>query len=76
MIFRRYPRIRAEHEGCWYPSVQVGEMVQEGRPVGVIKDHFGNLVSEYHSPAGGLVLHLATSLAMNVGDPLCGEGVV
>jgi hypothetical protein len=50
-------------------------MVQEGWPVGVIKDYFGNLVSEYHLLAGGLVLLLATSLTMSVGDPLCGVDV-
>jgi uncharacterized protein len=74
-MLRRYPWVRAEHAGCWYPAVQGGEMVQEGQTVGVIKDYFGNLVSECHSPAGGLALHLATSLAMNVGDPLCGVDV-
>jgi predicted deacylase len=52
------------------------EMVRTGQCMGTIKDYFGNLLAEYSAPADGMVLLLATSLAMNVGDPLLGLGVV
>lgn len=74
-VFRDYPWVRAEHTGCWYPAVRVGAMVQKGQMVGTIRDYFGTLVSEYSAPADGMVLLLATSLAMNAGDPLFGLGV-
>ena len=75
-VFRDYPWVRAEHAGCWYPSVRVGDTVRTGQRMGTIKDYFGTLVAEYSAPAAGMVLLLATSLAMNVGDPLFGVGVV
>ena len=74
-VFRDYPWVRAEHAGCWYSSVRVGEKVRKGQRVGVIKDYFGSLLAEYRAPADGMVLLLATSLAMNAGDPLFGLGV-
>jgi hypothetical protein len=74
-VFRDYPWVRAAHAGCWYPAVRAGEKVREGQRMGVIKDYFGNLIAEYSAPANGMVLLLATSLAMNEGDPLFGLGV-
>ena len=44
-------------------------------PVVGYKDYFGNPVAEYKAAADGMVLLLATSLAMNVGDPLFGLGI-
>ena len=74
-VFRDYPWVRAEHAGCWYPAVRAGDTVRRGRLMGTIKDYFGILVAEYAAPADGMVLLLATSLAMNAGDPLFGLGV-
>ena len=74
-VFRDYPWTRAEHAGCWYPAVQIGALVRKGQPIGVIKDYFGNTMAEYKAPADGMVLLLATSLAINVGDPLFGLGI-
>ncbi|MBI3638077.1 MAG: succinylglutamate desuccinylase/aspartoacylase family protein [Candidatus Rokubacteria bacterium] len=74
-VFGSYPWIRAAHNGCWYPSVTIGEKLHCGQLVGVIKDYFGNPVAEYRAPTDGMVLLLATSLAMNAGDPLFGLGV-
>lgn len=75
-VFRDYPWVRAEHAGCWYSSVRVGDRVRKGQLMGVVKDYFGSPLGEYRAPADGMVLLLATSLAMNVGDPLFGVGVV
>jgi predicted deacylase len=74
-VFRDYPWTRAEHAGCWHPAVHIGAMVREGQLIGVIKDYFGTPVAEYKATADGMVLLLATSLAMNVGDPLLGLGI-
>jgi predicted deacylase len=74
-VFRRHPWVRAAQSGCWYPVVGVGDGLHHGQLVGVIKDYFGTLLAEYRAPADGVVLLLATSLAMNPGDPLFGIGV-
>lgn len=74
-LLRDFPWLRAEQSGCWYPAVGVGANVQAGQVVGVIKDYFGCLLAEYRSPASGVVLFIATSLAMNAEDPLLAVGV-
>ncbi len=71
-VFKNWPWVRAEHTGCWYPSVKIGEHVQKDQVVGVIKDYFGNVLAEYRSPASGEVLLLFSSLAATTGDPLVG----
>lgn len=62
--------LRADVDGLFYPTVGIGDQVQEGQLVGSIKDIFGETLREYHAPVAGEVLFLVTSLAMNQGDPL------
>ncbi len=64
----------AEQSGCWYPSVTLGDTVEEGQSVGQVRDYFGETLQEYLAPASGIVLFLVTSLAMNKGDPLLAVG--
>ena len=73
--FTDWPWLRAEQTGCWYPAVKLGDIVDEGQMVGIIKDYFGNVIAEYHSPVRGIVLLLFASLAVNEGDPLAGIAV-
>lgn len=75
-VFRDYLWVRSTHAGCWYPSVRLGETVTMRQQIGVIKDYFGSAIADYVAPASGIVLLLATSLAINCGDPLIGVGVV
>jgi predicted deacylase len=75
-VFRDYPWVCAEHTGCWYPAVGVGEVVRCHQRMGSVRDYFGNVLAEYFAPADGTVLLLGTSLAVNTGDPLFGIGVV
>lgn len=62
--------LRADVDGLFYPSVEIGEQVEKGQRVGEIKDVFGESLRTYGAPVGGEVLFLVTSLAMNEGDPL------
>jgi len=71
---RRFEWRFAGEDGCWYPSVRLADEVEEGQPVGVVRDYFGNILREYHAPTAGIVLFLVTSLAMNEGDPLLAVG--
>ena len=74
-LLQDFSWLRAEQAGCWYPSSKIGDIVQAGHPVGVIKNYFGDSLAECHAPAAGAVLFLVTSLAVNEEDPLIGVGV-
>jgi len=74
-LLQDFSWLRAEQAGCWYPSSKIGDIVQAGQPVGVIKNYFGDSLAECHAPAAGAVLFLVTSLAVNEEDPLIGVGV-
>jgi hypothetical protein len=67
--------LRAEHRGCWYPAVRAGQRVDADDVVGVIKDYWGEPIVEIRSPAGGIVLFIVTSLAINPADPLIAVGI-
>ena len=62
--------LRSQVDGCWEPSVDVGDHVAEGQVVGTVRDVFGAPLQVVTSPLDGVVLFLVTSLAMNAGDPL------
>ena len=62
--------MRAEVEGLYYPTVQVGDHVSSGQAVGQITDVFGELLQPVAAPSDGRVLFVVTSLAINPGDPL------
>ena len=64
----------AENTGCWYPSVAPGEDVKEGQKLGEICDYFKNTLSEYFATQDAVVLYVASSLAINEGDPIVAIG--
>ena len=66
--------LRSEHDGLFYPSVNVGDEVQKGQALGRVADYLGNSVQPVAAPASGVVLFLVTTLAMNNGDPLLAVG--
>jgi predicted deacylase len=67
--------LRSEHRGCWYPAVRAGARVAVDARIGVIKDYWGEPIVEVRAPAGGVVLFVVTSLAINPNDPLVGIGI-
>lgn len=66
--------LKAEQEGCWYPTKKLDETVQKGEKIGEIRDFFGKTLSEYRAPEKGRLLYLVTSLAITEGDPLAAIG--
>lgn len=70
--FMNWPWVRAAHTGCWYPLVKIGDTVQSGQVVGIVKDYFGDVIAEYSAPAGGLVLLVCAAMSINNNDPLIG----
>ncbi len=67
--------LKAEDEGCWYPSVTLNQAVTKGQKMGEIRDFFGTTLSEYTAEESGVVLYLVTSLAITKDDPLAAIGV-
>ena len=54
--------------------MEIGQHVEKGQPVGVVRDYFGDTLAEHRAPASGVVLFMVTSLAINEGDPLLAVG--
>jgi predicted deacylase len=73
-LFERFVWLRSDHDGFWYPRVQVGDVVQEGQDVGAVMDYAGNVLQPAVAPASGPVLFLVTSLAINKDDPFLAVG--
>lgn len=65
---------RSEHEGFWYPQVEVGERVRAGQELGYVKDWEGKVLQTGVSPGDGTVLFIVTSLAIGENDPLFAVG--
>lgn len=67
--------LTAAHQGCWYPTKNLGEEVAAGEKLGEIRDFFGEVLSTYRADKAGTLLYVVTSLAIVEGDPLCAVGV-
>lgn len=66
--------LNATVDGCWYSNVIAGQKVSKGEQVGEIRDYFGNVIEKYLSPENGVILYTASSLAINVNDPIIAVG--
>ena len=73
-LLERFLWLRSQHEGFWYPAVGVGEAVTTGQDLGSVKDCEGHVLQTAVSPAGGHVLFIVSSLAINQVDPLLAVG--
>lgn len=73
-LLRSFDWLFSGRTACWYPSVEIGQQVEKGEPVGVVRDYFGVTLEEHRAPSSGVVLFLVTSLAINEGDPLLAVG--
>jgi predicted deacylase len=56
--------MRSPAEGMWYPAVEVGEWVREGRTIGRIGNLYGDTVAEIVAPHNGVVLFVTSAPAM------------
>ncbi len=66
---------RTSKSATYHPTVAVGEMVEQGQPIGELRDIFGDPLEGLAAAATGVVIFLVTSLAVKAGDPLLGIGV-
>ena len=73
-LLEQFLWLRSEHEGFWYPQVEVGETVPAGQELGHITDWEGNVLQKGLSPGNGTVLFIVSSLAIHENDPLFAVG--
>lgn len=73
-VMDQFVWLRSEHDGYYYPKVQVGDTVRKGQDLGRVADFKGNTLQPITAPLDGIVLFLVSSLAMNNGDPLLAIG--
>ena len=71
-VISRKAWLQTSATGCWYPNVDLGDSVEEGRVLGEVKDFFGETLLVVTAPVTGMVFFLVTALAVNAGDPLMG----
>lgn len=74
IILQDFIWLTSQHDGFWYPSVEVGDQVREGQVLGVVKDVWGNILQTAYASANGAILFLVSSLAINNEDPLLSIG--
>ena len=76
MFLEEYSAVRSEMEGMWYPSVKLNEMVKKEQVVGVVRDFFGQPMTEMKAPLDGIVTVIRTSPAIRPGNVLVELGRV
>ena len=74
IVMQDFIWLSSQHDGYWYPAVEVGDQVSEGQVLGMVKDVWGNILQTAHATANGSILFLVSSLAINNGDPLLSIG--
>jgi uncharacterized protein len=74
VLLRQSHWMTSPHSGCWYPAVRAGQQVEQGQPLGQLRDYFGEPLAQVVAPAEGVVLFRVTSLAVDAGDPLLAIG--
>jgi len=74
IILQHFIWLRSDHDGFWYPGIEVGDDVKKDQVIGKITDVWGNTLQTVQATETGRVLFLVSSLAINNGDPLLAIG--
>jgi predicted deacylase len=61
--------------GVWYPLVERGQFVPEGKVLGYVTDYFGDRLVDIRAPFAGVMLYVVATPAMNRGEPVGMVGV-
>jgi hypothetical protein len=62
--------VRARQSGVFDLSVQLGDTVQKGRQLGVLRDPFGENRRPVRSPCAGVVVGVTTNPLVHRGDAM------
>lgn len=65
----------ATESGCWYPCVELEEIVKKGQKIGEIRDLFGNTLVEYYAEFDSIILFMTVSLAISKDEPIITYGI-
>lgn len=72
----RYEVVMSGRDGLFFPSLAMGNRVEAGQTVGVIKDYWGAVLEEVRAPFAGIMLYILGTPPCNAGEPLCEVGRV
>jgi hypothetical protein len=73
-LVQRFLWLRSSARGWWQPSVDVGDTVAAGDPMGTVCDGFGDVVETVTAPEAGALLFLTSSPAVAADGLLAGLG--
>jgi predicted deacylase len=73
-LVQRFLWLRTSARGWWQPSVDVGDTVAAGDPLGTVLDGFGDVVETITAPERSAVLFLTSSPAVQADGLLAGLG--
>ncbi|MBM6596303.1 succinylglutamate desuccinylase/aspartoacylase family protein [Microvirga pudoricolor] len=68
--------LTADEDGVFFPSITVGQDVEEGEVVGVVRDYFGELLQTVTAPAAGKVMNMNWGMPVKKGAFLLWLGVI
>lgn len=71
-----YEVVYSDHNGLFYPEIEMGYYVTEGQRVGYITDYLGNIQAELRAPFSGIVLYIINTPPTSKGEPLFEVGRV
>jgi predicted deacylase len=66
----KYEVVYSQHDGLFYPLVEMGYFVKKGQIVGLIRDYLGDLKEEMRAPFSGMLLYIINTPPCNAGEPL------
>jgi uncharacterized protein len=73
-VLEKFIWVSSEHDGYYYPEVEVGDSIKKGQFLGKITDFKGNVLQYIEAPESGVILFLVTCLAINKNNPLLSIG--
>lgn len=67
--------VLAAFDGCWFPAIGPGDIVERGKRIGEIRDFLGKTLSVVYADFSGIVLYGRKALSVQKGDLLvyCGR---
>jgi hypothetical protein len=73
-LVERFVWLRTPTAGWWQPTVEVGETVAAGEPLGTVLNGFGDVIDTITAPEAGVPLFLTSSPAVQQDGLLLGLG--
>lgn len=75
VVYERLEDVPTPETGLFEPLCTIGELVEKGALLGVVRDYFGDKVAELRAPARGVVLMLRHAPPVDAGAGLVTLGI-